>query len=130
MVANELDGFLMKTLIIPFILVFSVNCSNNKSTHKKDVVSNIASIITIAPNYPRKAAIAQIEGDVKIQFTITKQGEVINPVVLESHPKRIFDQEALRAISKYKFKPKFVNNQPVESIATQVIQFRLANGND
>jgi len=86
----------------------------------------IIPIVTIAPNYPRKAAIAKIEGWVEIEFTITETGTVINPKVIKSKPVRIFDREALRAIMKYKFKAKIVGGVPTTQIATQRIDFKLA----
>ncbi len=82
-------------------------------------------IVRIAPQYPRKALMAKIEGWVKVQFTITPGGTVSNPTVVDSKPKRIFDREAIRAILKFKFKPKVVNGQQVEQIATQTIEFEL-----
>lgn len=86
----------------------------------------IIPIVTIAPNYPRKAAIAKIEGWVKIEFTITETGAVVGPKVIESKPVRIFDREALRAILKYKFKPKIVDGVAMTQVATQQIDFKLA----
>ncbi|MBL4773650.1 MAG: energy transducer TonB [Alcanivoracaceae bacterium] len=86
----------------------------------------IIPIVTIAPNYPRKAAIAKIEGWVEMSFTITESGTVINPKVIASKPIRIFDREALRAILKYKFKPKVVNGVAKTQEATQKIEFKLA----
>ncbi|MFC3193116.1 energy transducer TonB [Marinicella sediminis] len=82
-------------------------------------------IVRIAPQYPRKALMAKIEGWVKVKFTITPTGTVANPEVVDSKPRRIFDREAIRAILKFKFKPKVVNGQGVEQIATQTIEFDL-----
>ena len=86
----------------------------------------IIPIVTIAPNYPRKAAIAKIEGWVTIEFTITEVGTVVSPRVIKSKPVRIFDREALRAILKYKFKPKIVDGVAMTQVATQTIEFKLA----
>ena len=86
----------------------------------------IIPIVTIQPNYPRKAAIAKIEGWVEMQFTITEGGTVINPKVVNSKPVRIFDREAIRAILKYKFKPKVVDGVAQTQVATQRIDFKLA----
>ncbi|MGJ8664399.1 MAG: energy transducer TonB [Marinicella sp.] len=82
-------------------------------------------IVRIAPQYPRKALMAKIEGWVKVKFTITPSGTVSNPEVVDSKPRRIFDREAIRAILKFKFKPKVVNGQGVEQVATQTIEFDL-----
>lgn len=82
-------------------------------------------IVRIAPQYPRKALMAKIEGWVKVKFTITPSGTVSNPEVVDAKPRRIFDREAIRAILKFKFKPKIVNGQGVEQVATQTIEFEL-----
>ncbi|VAW40820.1 putative TonB-dependent receptor [hydrothermal vent metagenome] len=86
----------------------------------------IIPIVTIQPNYPRKAQIAKIEGWVEIGFTITETGTVINPKVVKSKPARIFDREAIRAILKYKFKPKIVDGVAKTQYTTQTIEFALA----
>lgn len=85
-------------------------------------------IVRISPQYPRKALMAKIEGWVKVRFTITPGGTVINPQVVDAKPKRMFDRAALNAIRKFKFKPKVVNGQKVEQIATQTIEFELPDG--
>ena len=82
-------------------------------------------VVRIAPQYPRKALMAKIEGWVKVKFTITPSGTVSNPEVVDAKPRRIFDREAIRAILKFKFKPKVVNGQAVEQVATQTIEFDL-----
>lgn len=82
-------------------------------------------IVRIAPQYPRKALMAKIEGWVKIKFTITASGSVTNPEVVDAKPRRMFDREAIRAILKFKFKPKIVNGVGVEQVATQTIEFDL-----
>lgn len=82
-------------------------------------------LVRIQPQYPRRAALAGIEGWVKVGFTITATGSVTDPEVIDSKPPRIFDREAIRAILKWKFKPRVVNGQPVPMRATQTIDFSL-----
>ena len=84
-------------------------------------------LFRIDPDYPRKAARAGKEGWVKIEFTITEHGTVINPVVVEARPRRTFNRSALAAIRKWQFKPKHANGKPVSRKASQVIEFSLAN---
>lgn len=103
----------------PFLGAFGAGIDMSKD-------GGIIPIVTIAPNYPRKAAIAKIEGWVKTEFTITEIGTVVSPKVVESKPPRIFDREALRAILKYKFKPKVVDGVPMTQVATLQIDFKLA----
>jgi protein TonB len=85
-------------------------------------------IFKIEPRYPRKAARSKIEGWVKLEFTITESGTVSNPVVVDSSPRRTFDQSALQSIRKWRFKPRVVDGRPVQRKASQVIEFRLTRG--
>jgi protein TonB len=45
--------------------------------------------------------------------------------VIDSQPPRVFDREAIRAILRWKFKPRVVDGQAVERQATQTIDFTL-----
>ena len=67
------------------------------------------------------------EGWVKLEFTITETGTVKDPRVIDSQPPRIFNREAIRAILKWKFKPRVVDGVAVERRATQTIDFKLEN---
>ncbi|NOR18656.1 MAG: TonB family protein [Xanthomonadales bacterium] len=86
---------------------------------------DIIPIVVIRPMYPREAAMRGQEGWVKIEFTITAIGTVKNPRVVDSNPPRVFNREAIRAILKWKFKPRVVNGVAVDRPATQVIDFSL-----
>lgn len=94
-------------------------------TVDKTAEGDIIPIVVIRPMYPRDAAIQGIEGWVKVEFTITEIGTVKDPRVIDADPPRIFNREALRAILKWKFKPRVIDGQPVERPATQIIGFDL-----
>jgi protein TonB len=84
-------------------------------------------LVRIPPKYPRAAQRRGIEGVVTVSFTITKDGQVRDPVVVKATPENMFDKAALTAILKWKFKPKVVDGQAVERQATQEIVFTLSN---
>jgi len=86
---------------------------------------DVVPLVRINPQYPRDAAMNQIEGYVTIEFTITETGSVRNPRVIDSSPPRVFDREAIRAILRWKFKPRVVEGVAVERRATQTIEFNL-----
>jgi protein TonB len=86
---------------------------------------DVIPVVVIRPMYPREAAMSGIEGWVKVEFTITEAGTVKDPRVVESNPPRVFNREAVRAILKWKFKPRVVEGVAVEQRATQVIDFTL-----
>lgn len=91
----------------------------------KTAEGDIIPIVRINPIYPREAAMKGTEGWVKIEFTITEIGTVKSPKVIDSKPARVFNREAIRAILKWKFKPRVIDGVAVERRATQTIDFAL-----
>ncbi len=85
-------------------------------------------LVRVPPRYPGRASRLQIEGSVTVEFTITADGSVADPAVIESDPPRVFDKAALQAIVQWKFKPRVENGQAVESRASQRIEFALGGG--
>ena len=69
-------------------------------------------IVRVEPKYPAAAARDGKEGWVKLSFSISTQGTVANIKVVESDPKRVFDQAARRALAKWKYKPNMVQGKP------------------
>ena len=89
---------------------------------------DIIPVVVIRPMYPREAAMSGTEGWVKVEFTITEVGSVKDARVIEAEPLRVFNREAIRAILKWKFKPRVVDGIAVERRATQIIDFNLDEG--
>lgn len=69
-------------------------------------------IVRIEPRYPAAAARDGIEGWVRLRFTINETGGVTDIEVIESNPRRIFDQEARRALARWRYAPKVVDGVP------------------
>lgn len=90
-------------------------------------VFGVIPLVRVPPHYPSRALKRHIEGWVKIEFTITASGQVANPTVIAAEPSGIFNDEALAAIAKWKFREKRVDGAPVEQRAVQTLQFRLAD---
>jgi len=86
---------------------------------------DVVPLVRINPQYPRDAQMNAIEGYVTIQFTITETGSVRDPRVIDSKPPRVFDREAIRAILRWKFKPRVVDGVAIARQATQTIEFSL-----
>ena len=87
--------------------------------------SQVVPLVRINPQYPRNELLAGVEGWVKVRFTVEPDGSVSSPKVVQSKPPRVFDTAALRAIKKWKFKPKVVNGIAVQQDGTQLIEFKL-----
>ena len=71
-------------------------------------------IKSAVPSTPMKAQEDRVEGFVTVKFTVTKDGDVANPVVVEAVPPGYFENAALNALEKYKFKPATEYGIPVE----------------
>jgi len=82
-------------------------------------------VVSVAPNYPRKAFYNNLEGFVEMQAIINEAGSVINVAVINSEPGDVFDKEAMRALMKYKFKPAYIKNRAVLTKMTQKIEFKI-----
>lgn len=83
-------------------------------------------IVRVAAVYPRRALQRGIEGYVDVEFTVSKLGSVINPKVIQASPEGIFEQAALDATLKYKYKPRVVNGEPMEVSGVEVrVKFEL-----
>ena len=76
-------------------------------------------IVKVAAVYPRRALQRGIEGFVIVEFTVTKQGSVRDPFVVEANPQGIFEQAAMDAALKFKYKPRVVNGEPTEVAGVQ-----------
>lgn len=87
--------------------------------------SDVVPIVRISPQYPRKALLDGEEGWVQIEFTITPDGRVIDPVVVASEPRGVFERAAMQAIIRWKFRPRYVDGEAITRRASQVIDFRL-----
>jgi len=77
-------------------------------------------IVRVAAVYPRRALQRGIEGFVDVEFTVTKQGSVRDPKVIQASPEGIFEQAAMDATLKYKYKPRVVNGEPMEVSGVEV----------
>jgi periplasmic protein TonB len=78
-----------------------------------------------APDYPLDAARNRTSGYATVEFTIDPDGSVSNAHVIASQPRRVFDQAAIQAVSRSKFKPALKNGQPVSSILQRRIDFNM-----
>jgi protein TonB len=70
-------------------------------------VGDIVLMERVEPKFPTQAIREGIsQGSVTVKFTVETDGSVSNPTVTDAKPRRgIFDDAALRAVAKWKFKP-------------------------
>ena len=79
-------------------------------------------IVKVQPQYPRSALNRGLEGYVIVEFTVTTNGSVRDPVSIEGmagrkgnlNPSTIFNRAAEKAALKFKYKPRVIDGEPVE----------------
>jgi protein TonB len=78
----------------------------------------------VTPQYPPLARQARIQGAVVLHAVIGKNGEVQNLQVVSGHP--MLTQAAIQAVKQWRYKPYFLNGQPVEVDTNITVNFSLA----
>lgn len=68
----------------------------------------------VSPIYPLSARQRGIEGEVTVEFDISKQGTVINVNVVRSEPPGLFDKYVVNAVKKWKYRPQTVKGEAVK----------------
>ncbi|MGC1619872.1 MAG: energy transducer TonB [Candidatus Acidiferrum sp.] len=115
----------MRTLVLlPLLLFFSVpfgvkaqdtietKMSQEDVARKHPEVHPAVLIKRVAPEYPRKAKKAHIEGTVRLHAVIAKDGSVQNLAVLSGDP--VLVDAALKAVRQWRYQPTQINGKPVE----------------
>ncbi|MCZ6829578.1 MAG: energy transducer TonB [Gammaproteobacteria bacterium] len=72
----------------------------------------IVVIFRVAPDYPLRAVTRGIEGFVDLVFDITPAGQTTNIRVIDAQPQGIFEEAAIRALKKWKYKPPMEDGVP------------------
>jgi protein TonB len=73
--------------------------------------------------YPPLAKQARIQGVVKLNAVISKEGNIEQLTVVSGHPLLI--PSALEAVKKWRYKPTLLNGEPVEVITQIDVNFTL-----
>ena len=80
----------------------------------------------VQPPYPPLARSARIQGSVILQAEISKDGTIQNLRLISGHP--MLAPSAIEAVKQWRYKPYFLNGEPVE-VETQItVNFTLSGG--
>jgi protein TonB len=80
----------------------------------------------VQPMYPPLARQARIQGTVILQAEISKDGTIENLRLISGHP--MLAPSAIEAVKQWRYKPYFLNGEPV-AVETQItVNFTLAGG--
>jgi protein TonB len=72
-------------------------------------------IVKVAPIYPQRALSRGIEGYCVVQYTVTRQGTIRDPFVIEDQcTSLMFHRPSLQAALKFKYKPRVIDGQAVD----------------
>jgi len=67
------------------------------------------------PAYPRRALDRGVEGDCTVRYTVTREGRVKDPQVVEGAcDDPTFERPSLNAANSFRYQPRLVNGQPVD----------------
>jgi TonB family protein len=88
---------------------------------KPQAVRDDMVVKSVTPEYPSKAQRRQVEGYVDLHFTANESGEVVDVQVAKAEPVEMFEDAAIRALKKWKFKPLMIDGEP----ASQRLALRM-----
>ena len=71
--------------------------------------------VGVPPQYPRGMLARDVEGFVDLQFDVTAYGATTNIRVLQSVPEGAFDRAAIKAVQRWKYKPRYIEGEAVAS---------------
>jgi protein TonB len=78
----------------------------------------------VRPQYPPLAKAARVQGTVKFEAVIAKDGSIQNLKVVSGPP--LLVNAALEAVKQWQYKPTLLNGEPVEVITTIDVNFTLS----
>ncbi len=84
-------------------------------------------IMTVPPEYPQREQARGTQGWVIVEFTVDQLGRVQTPQVIDAEPSRVFDRAAIKAVKRYKYKPRVLNGEavPVTGVRQRIV-FQLS----
>ncbi|EWH12324.1 TonB family protein [Catenovulum agarivorans DS-2] len=112
-------------LLLTSTLSFASLTANAKVYLASELTADVQPIVRVAPRYPAKAARNGVIGHVALKFVINEYGAVTNVEVTESMPEGVFDREAIKAVSKWKYKPAIIDGAPVKVMQETRLDFSL-----
>ena len=90
-----------------------------------DLDQPLTPLTRIPPVYPMSAKNRGIEGWVKVQFIVSKQGQVEDVRIVSAKPAEIFNRSVIQCVSAWRFKPGTVRGMPVRTKVETTIRFEL-----
>jgi len=89
------------------------------------IARELTPLVRVPAEYPMSALSRGIEGFVVLRFTVTETGSVVDAEGLSAEPSGVFNRAALRAVSRFKYQPQFVNGRPVRVKTYTKLTFQM-----
>jgi len=77
----------------------------------------------VQPIYPEQARQMRVQGPVQLQATINKDGNISNVKVVSGNAQ--LARATVEAVKQWKYKPYYLNNEPVEIQTQIIVNFKL-----
>ena len=80
----------------------------------------------VQPEYPALAKMARVQGAVVLHAVISKQGTIEGLEVISGPPALV--EAAVDAVRQWRYRPYYLNDEPVEVDTQVTVNFVLAGG--
>lgn len=100
--------------------------SPNKPVRVSKGISEGMRIYHPAPEYPKLALAAHIQGQVLLRAIISRDGHIENLQALNGHP--LLVPIAIRTVQTWRYRPYLLNGEPVEVETEITVNFMLSAG--
>ncbi len=110
--------------LFPIALISASDSRDSIEVYEGEVDEYPEPIVYVQPEYPKEALEKGLEGKVLVEAVIDENGNVIDARIKYSD-NEIFNEAALAAMRKMKFKPAKRNGRPVKVRVIQPFTFKL-----
>ncbi len=76
------------------------------------------------PEYPPLAKMARIQGTVRLEAIISKDGTIQDLKAVTGHP--LLVKSAMDAVARWRYQPTLLNGEPVEVVTEVDVNFTLS----
>ena len=102
--------------LLVVMLVVRVAAADDTSSHR----IYAKPVVRPAPVYPASQLRRGNQGWVELNYVVTKEGEVIEPVVEASSGSRAFERAAINAVKRFGYEPALLDGEPIQQCKTAV----------
>jgi protein TonB len=99
--------------------------TGNKAEKVSEGVQQAHLVSRIEPRYPFLAVQTRTQGTVVLHAIISREGRIEALEILSGHP--LLVQAAVDAVRQWRYRPTFLNGEPVEVETSITVTFRLSN---